>query len=99
MLGESDAHRATWTPGAGREVHDIGFARTKGFVGGFRERALEPRGEHNIKYAVTAIFHEHAYHCSAEGRTQRDVECWGSEDARCPHVGDETCSSAGNSFR
>jgi len=34
------------------EIHGIGFAGTKGFTGGFGERALEPWGEHSIKQFV-----------------------------------------------
>ena len=38
--------------GDGREIHGIGFAGTKGFAGGFGERALEPWGEPSIKRFV-----------------------------------------------
>jgi Icc-related predicted phosphoesterase len=34
------------------EIHGIGFAGTKGFAGGFGERALEPWGEESIKRFV-----------------------------------------------
>jgi Icc-related predicted phosphoesterase len=38
--------------GDGCEIHQIGFAGTKGFAGGFGERALQPWGEESIKRFV-----------------------------------------------
>jgi Icc-related predicted phosphoesterase len=44
--------------GDGCEVHGIGFAGVKGFVGGFGQRALEPWGEESIKRFVHEVIDE-----------------------------------------
>ncbi len=38
--------------GEGCEVHGVGFAGIKGFIGGFGQRALQPWGEPQIKHLV-----------------------------------------------
>ena len=50
--------QASTLDGDGCEIHGIGFAGTKGFAGGFGERALEPWGGHNIKDFVRKAIDE-----------------------------------------
>ena len=38
--------------GEGCEIHGVGFAGIKGFIGGFGQRALQPWGEPQIKHLV-----------------------------------------------
>jgi Icc-related predicted phosphoesterase len=44
--------------GEGCEVHGIGFAGIKGFIGGFGQRALAPWGEESIKRVVQEVIDE-----------------------------------------
>ncbi len=44
--------------GEAREIHGIGFAGVKGFVGGFGSRVLSPWGEKSIKHLVNEAVQE-----------------------------------------